>query len=298
MVLSSSTPSPPAGQVAPQLERLVQLQLLEELAIRWSAPGWGTPLPKEWVQQGAFPRLTWCVPQGRGVRWGLGVPARLLPAAQQGAGQMVAGAAQLLGLLCPFHRPTRVGATTSQPCRLEIGVPHLHGSIPLPGISPGALPALRELYLDFPSLRSTLPGSWGDSPGVLPSLKVLELQLQVEGGLPREWGLHGLRRLQSLIVISHSPRLPRNAAVGELMCGQAWTAAELSRGQAAAAAAGAGGAPLPAAQAPPTYRPTLPEQWGLGFKSLASLVLMRLDLVGSIPASWLKAGSFPQLAEL
>ena len=140
-------------------------------------------------------------------------------------------------------------------------------ALPLPDIPERALPALQHLELVGVDLRSTLPRSWG-SPRVLPALRSLSLQLEVQGGLPAWWA-HGFLLLESLVLAGrlHAPQQQAGGAAG-----------------------------LP--HAPPAAHQALPPGWVGGFPRLQSVVVAGLGLTGAWPDAWLQPGSFPVLTTL
>ncbi|KAL4423507.1 hypothetical protein ABPG77_003640 [Micractinium sp. CCAP 211/92] len=143
---------------------------------------------------------------------------------------------------------------------------------PLPDIQPGALRALRLLFLEMPWLQTSLPASWGASPAVLPSLEELSVQAVFTGMLPPAWhrGFPSLRELSLRNRHTNPPPLP-GALPGE------W----------------AEGFPRLLLLGLVDVRlsePTLPAAWAEGgFPLLQTLQLFGMALRGSLPATLLPA---------
>ena len=175
-------------------------------------------------------------------------------------------------------------------CRLWLTAATL--ATPLPDIQPGALLALGTLTLDFRALSTTLPVSWGSSPGVLPSLQQLYLAVQPVGPLPPEWSA-GFRRLATLNMV----RMPHGLAqpVGE----DIFRAAMAAQHQQARASQGSESAathpPASSAAAPEAMR--LPPGWATGFPNLTTLTLVNLGISGPFPQAW-QHGGFPAMTDL
>ena len=136
----------------------------------------------------------------------------------------------------------------------------------LPEPPAGALPALDSLVLLLPSLRATLPPSWGASAAVLPRLASLHVEARLFGGLPPQWA-GGFRKLRRLNLLGSQPTVP------------GCTSTE------------AGEEPLdPAAPAM-----ALPAEWPRGFPQLRALFVWNLRLAGTIPGSWAGFAALTQL---
>lgn len=120
---------------------------------------------------------------------------------------------------------------------------------------------------------AALPAGWGASPGVLPVLQQLKLEMAFEGQLPPGWA-SGFRCLERLIIVGPPP-VPSTATPA-----------------------------MGAAATPPAVAVArlLPPKWADttigGFPKLKLLELRRLGLAGSIPQAWLAEGGFPALAHL
>ena len=166
-------------------------------------------------------------------------------------------------------------------------------------MQPGALPALQDLNICMPQLQATLPASWGASPGVLPALQTLQLNINVVGQLPPEWA-SGFHRLEMLI-LSDPQCSPDDRLRAATASAQAQTQTETVR-RAGAATEVPAPSPLTAAKVPAGSCPpmTLPPEWaGTGsFPRLTGLWLAGLRLSGTIPATWLQPGGLPSITAL
>jgi hypothetical protein len=146
----------------------------------------------------------------------------------------------------------------------------------LPGLHPGALPALRHLSLRAPATAASVPSSWGAFPDVLPSLESLHLRLRLLGWLGPAWS-GGFRRLRELRVEDTTPRRHRGACP-----------ARRRRRRLAQEMEGSGR----------EQAPLLHATWAAGFPALQSMRLVGLQLGGGLPAAWLAPGAFPGLQQL
>ena len=172
-------------------------------------------------------------------------------------------------------------------CRLRLTAATL--ATPLPDIQPGALLALGTLTLDFRALRTTLPVSWGSSPGVLPSLQQLYLAVQPVGPLPPEWSA-GFRRLATLSMV----RMPHGLTQPDTF--QAAMAAQHQQARASQSGKSAATHP-PASSAAALEAMHLPPGWATGFPNLTTLTLVNLGISGPFPQAW-QHGGFPAMTDL
>jgi hypothetical protein len=188
------------------------------------------------------------------------------------------------------------------------------------------LPALTDLTLNLESLVTTLPPSWGAGPATLPGLGWLNLQLQVQGGLPPEWAA-GFRHLTELRVEGTAAQWHncRGLPAGRTAAAAAPVGAQREEGGSPGheeqhsyySQAGGGDEQEQPPQPPPGRQQQeqreeqkrmeesaqqqlrgLPPGWAAGFPALQSMRLVGLQLGGGLPPSWLAPGAFPALLHL